>query len=62
MVLIIFCQLIKEFSLKTKFYFAASSEMYGKVREIPQNEKTPFYPRSTYGISKVAGFDLAKKL
>ena len=51
---------IKEFSPKTKFYFAASSEMYGKVREIPQNEKTPFYPRSTYGISKVAGFDLTR--
>ena len=51
---------IKEFSPKTKFYFAASSEMYGKVLEIPQNEKTPFYPRSTYGISKVAGFDLTR--
>ena len=51
---------IKEFSPKSKFYFAASSEMYGKVREIPQNEKTPFYPRSTYGISKVAGFDLTR--
>ena len=51
---------IKEFSPKTKFYFAASSEMYGKVREIPQNEKTPFYPRSTYEISKVAGFDLTR--
>ena len=44
---------IKEFSPKTKFYFAASSEMYGKVREIPQNEKTPFYPRSPYGVAKV---------
>ena len=32
--------------------------MFGKVREIPQTEKTPFYPRSVYGISKVAGFDL----
>ena len=51
---------IKEFSPKTKFYFAASSEMYGKVLEIPQNEKTPFYPRSVYGISKVAGFDLTR--
>ena len=51
---------IKEFSPKTKLYFAASSEMFGKVLEIPQNEKTPFYPRSTYGISKVAGFDLTR--
>ena len=51
---------IKEFSPRTKFYFAGSSEMFGKVREIPQNEKTPFYPRSVYGISKVAGFDLTR--
>ena len=51
---------IKEFSPKTKFYFAGSSEMFGKVREVPQNEKTPFYPRSVYGISKVAGFDLTR--
>ena len=34
--------------------------MFGKVREIPQTEKTPFYPRSTYGISKVAGYDLTR--
>ena len=34
--------------------------MYGKVRQIPQTEKTPFYPRSVYGISKVAGFDLTR--
>ena len=51
---------IKEFSPETKFYFAGSSEMFGKVRQIPQTEKTPFYPRSTYGISKVAGFDLTR--
>jgi len=51
---------IKGFSPKTKFYFAASSEMFGKVREIPQNELTPFNPRSTYGISKVAGHELTK--
>ena len=51
---------IKEFSPKTKFYFAGSSEMFGKVREIPQTEKTPFSPRSVYGISKVAGFDLTR--
>ena len=51
---------IKEFSPKTKFYFAGSSEMFGKVRQVPQTEKTPFYPRSVYGISKVAGFDLTR--
>jgi GDPmannose 4,6-dehydratase len=51
---------IKDFSPKTKMYFAASSEMFGKVLEIPQNEKTPFYPRSTYGISKVAGYELTR--
>ena len=51
---------IKEFSPKTRFYFAGTSEMFGKVRETPQNEKTPFYPRSVYGISKVAGFDLTR--
>ncbi len=43
-----------------RFYFAGSSEMFGKVMEVPQNEKTPFYPRSPYGISKVAGFDLTR--
>jgi GDPmannose 4,6-dehydratase len=43
-----------------KFYFAASSEMFGKVHEVPQNEKTPFHPRSVYGISKSAGFDLTR--
>jgi GDPmannose 4,6-dehydratase len=41
-----------------KFYFAGSSEMFGKVREIPQRETTAFHPRSPYGISKVAGFHL----
>ena len=38
-----------------KFYQASSSEMFGKVKEIPQNEKTPFYPRSPYGVAKVYG-------
>ena len=51
---------LKEFSPKTRFYFAGSSEMFGKVREVPQTEKTPFYPRSVYGISKVAGYDLTR--
>ena len=43
-----------------RIYFAASSEMFGRVRETPQNEKTPFHPRSSYGISKVAGFELTR--
>jgi len=41
------------FEKRTKFYQAGTSEMYGKVKEIPQNEKTPFYPRSPYGVAKV---------
>jgi len=40
---------------KSKFYQASSSEMFGKVREMPQTELTPFYPRSPYGVSKVYG-------
>lgn len=51
---------IKERSPECKFYFAASSEMFGNVKSTPQNEETPFYPRSPYGISKVAGFDLTR--
>ena len=43
-----------------RFYFAASSEMFGKVRETPQDELTPFHPRSAYGISKVAGYELTR--
>jgi GDPmannose 4,6-dehydratase len=43
-----------------RFYFAGSSEMFGKVRETPQTENTPFHPRSSYGISKVAGFHLTQ--
>ena len=41
------------FEKLTKFYQAGTSEMFGKVREVPQNEKTPFYPRSPYGVAKV---------
>jgi GDPmannose 4,6-dehydratase len=51
---------IKENAPKCKFYFAASSEMFGHAKETPQNEDTPFHPRSPYGISKVAGFDLTR--
>jgi GDPmannose 4,6-dehydratase len=40
---------------ETRFYQASSSEMFGKVVEVPQNEKTPFYPRSPYGVAKVYG-------
>ena len=43
-----------------RFYFAGSSEMFGKAKEAPQNEQTPFNPRSLYGISKVAGFHLVR--
>jgi GDPmannose 4,6-dehydratase len=44
---------IRDHNVKIKFYQASSSEMFGKVREVPQTEKTPFYPRSPYGIAKV---------
>ncbi|MDE2725909.1 MAG: GDP-mannose 4,6-dehydratase, partial [Gemmatimonadota bacterium] len=43
-----------------RFYFAGSSEMFGKAEEVPQTEITRFHPRSPYGISKVAGFDLTR--
>jgi GDPmannose 4,6-dehydratase len=51
---------IKQKAPHCRFYFAASSEMFGLAKEIPQNEETPFHPRSPYGISKVAGFDLTR--
>jgi len=51
---------IKEFHPQCKFYFAASSEMFGRVQQVPQTEETPFHPRSAYGISKVAGFHLTR--
>jgi len=47
---------IRETKLKTKFYQASSSEMYGKVLETPQRETTPFYPRSPYGVAKVYAY------
>ncbi len=46
---------IKHVNPKIKFYQASSSEMFGKVRESPQKESTPFYPRSPYGVAKVYG-------
>ena len=47
---------IREVGLKPRFYQAASSEMFGKVQEIPQKETTPFYPRSPYGCAKVYSY------
>jgi GDPmannose 4,6-dehydratase len=46
---------VRRVDTKIKFYQASSSEMYGKVRETPQTEMTPFYPRSPYGVAKVYG-------
>jgi len=51
---------IREFVPHCRFYFASSSEMFGNVSYYPQDENTPFNPRSIYGISKVAGYHLAK--
>ena len=51
---------IRHINKNIKFYQASSSEMFGKVHESPQNEKTPFYPRSPYGVSKVFAFWIAK--
>jgi GDPmannose 4,6-dehydratase len=51
---------IKRQAPDCRFYFAASSEMFGHVKETPQNENTPFHPRSPYGISKMAGFELTR--
>lgn len=45
---------------KTKFYQASSSEMFGKVQEVPQKETTPFYPRSPYGVAKLFGYWITK--
>ncbi len=47
---------VRETGLKAKFYQASSSEMYGKVHEVPQRETTPFYPRSPYGAAKVYAY------
>lgn len=51
-----FLDAIRETGITTKFYQASTSELYGKVREIPQTEKTPFYPRSPYAVAKLYGF------
>jgi GDPmannose 4,6-dehydratase len=51
-----FLDAIKETGIKTKFYQASTSELYGKVQEIPQTEKTPFYPRSPYAAAKLYAY------
>jgi GDPmannose 4,6-dehydratase len=51
---------IKQISPRCRFYFAGSSEMYGTVSSSPQNESTPFHPRSIYAISKVTGHHLCQ--
>jgi GDPmannose 4,6-dehydratase len=51
-----FLDAIRETHLKTKFYQASTSELYGKVQETPQKETTPFYPRSPYGVAKLYAY------
>ena len=51
---------IRETGIKTKFYQASSSEMFGKALEIPIKETTPFYPRSPYGCAKVYAYWITK--
>lgn len=51
---------VKNVAPACRFYFAGSSEMFGKAEQVPQNEHTPFHPRSSYGISKVCGFELTR--
>lgn len=51
---------IREAGVKTRFYQASSSEMFGLVQEVPQRETTPFYPRSPYGVAKVYGYWITK--
>ena len=51
-----FLDVIRETGVETKFYQASTSELYGRAQEVPQNEKTPFYPRSPYGVAKLYGY------
>ena len=51
-----FLDAIKETGVNTKLYQASTSEMFGKVQEMPQSEKTPFYPRSPYAVAKIYGY------
>lgn len=50
-----FLEAIRDTGINSKFYQASTSEMFGKVQEVPQSEKTPFYPRSPYGAAKMYG-------
>lgn len=51
-----FLDAIKKTGIQSKFYQASTSELFGKVREVPQTEKTPFYPRSPYGVAKLYSY------
>jgi GDPmannose 4,6-dehydratase len=51
-----FLEAIRETHINTKFYQASTSELFGKVQEMPQKETTPFYPRSPYGVAKLYGY------
>jgi len=51
-----FLDAIRETGIRTKFYQASTSELYGMVQEVPQTEKTPFYPRSPYGVAKLYAY------
>jgi GDPmannose 4,6-dehydratase len=51
---------VRDLVPQCRFYFAGSSEMFGKAEELPQTERTRFHPRSSYGISKVCGFELTR--
>ncbi len=51
-----FLDAIRETRINTKFYQASTSELFGKVQEVPQSEKTPFYPRSPYAVAKLYGY------
>jgi len=50
------CNTVRDYSPDTRMYFAAASEMFGQPKESPQNENTPFLPRSPYAVSKLVGF------
>ena len=51
-----FLDAIRESHIDAKFYQASTSELYGKIQDMPQTEKTPFYPRSPYGVAKLYGY------
>lgn len=51
---------VRQFSPQSKIYFASTSEIFGKVQEVPQRETTPFYPRSPYAVAKLSSFWLTK--